>query len=310
MSQLVFLELGLSFCTVVDCDCHVSKAAKILGVTQPAVTMQLRRLEGILKKQLFEKKGSRLQLTHEGYQFYVMISGYSKTFSEFETVLRQYSGPYKKHDELKLLGNQSSYHFILPKVTKSFLDAFPKANVCIYLAETPQALDLLQKGEVDVAILPRRAGVSFPESVDYYPVFFYQPCLITLKDHPLAGKPSISLAEIADYDLILPAPDLIVIPNLYDIFPKQKKTKKLKLQMKNVESGRKFVEAGVAITISSDIIIEPDDPYLVATPLSHLFPSVDYGLVVSKSRPIPSHWESFKLICEEWEKIRISQVKY
>jgi len=78
---------------------------------------------------------------------------------------------------------------------------------------------------------------------------------------------------------------LRVIPNLYDIFPKNEIDKKLRINFVNWETTKKFIEAGLFISISSDIIIEDTDPLVVA-PLPHLFPPADYGFVVKCDRSI------------------------
>ena len=302
MSNFTFIELVHTFCVVVEHRCHVSQAAKTLHVSQPSVSMQLKRLEKLLKKILFNKTGNYLKLTRDGERFYHEFSGYTQTFSEFEARLSQYAAFAPVQDSLKILGNNSSYNFILPKITKTFLDDHPNVDLTIFFGESAEAVDWLFQGKIDVAILPRRSHAPFPTMCDYHPVFFYRPCLITPKKHPLAGKKKITVQEIMQYDLILPAPELVVIPGLYDIFPRNKISKRLTLNMANVESGRKFVEAGVAITISSDIIVEENDALVTATPLTHLFPIVDYGLLVSKSRPLPKLWSVLKATCEDIAK--------
>jgi LysR family cys regulon transcriptional activator len=300
MAQLQFLELIISFCTLVDSRSNVTGAAKKLGISQPALSMQIKRLENRLGYPLFFRSGKKLVLTKDGERFYISISGYAKTFREFEKFNPILENLSVKAYTLKILGNTSSYHYILPHLTKLLISKEPKVNLSIHFGESDDALKLLENGMIDVAILPRRAHAPFPDTFEYYPLFYYSPCLITLKDHPLAGKPNISVDEISQYNLILPSPELIVIPNLYDIFPKHHYVKTRRIQFMNIESSRKFVEADIAITISSDIIIEKNEPLLAATPLTHLFAKVDYGIVVSKNHALPPIWELFFTTCQEY----------
>lgn len=128
----------------------------------------------------------------------------------------------------------------MPKLSKKLFDRFPDLQLTIYFGETPQAISWLKDASIDIAILPRRTHLNFPEFCEYYPTFFYQPALITPKNHPLANKKNLTVQEISQYNLILPSPELIVIPNLYEIFPKKLQAKKLKIDFKNAESGRKL----------------------------------------------------------------------
>ena len=113
--------------------------------------------------------------------------------------------------------------------------------------------------------------------------------MITRADHPLAGRKNLSVEEISRYELTLPMEDYRVIPNLYDIFPAHEINKKLRVNFVNWETTRKYIEAGLVISISSDVIIDKDSDVLMGTPLSHLFSNAEYGFVIKrrKSKALP-----------------------
>jgi DNA-binding transcriptional LysR family regulator len=298
LDSITLLDLVQTFCVVVECRAHISKAAQSLQLSQPSVSMKIRRLERYLKYKLFEKKGTRLNLTLQGQTFYRSISGYAQSLTQFKSIIDAQAGHQVHNKSLSVLGNMSSFHYLLPKISKHFLDNQSDVQLTLNFGETNQAIEWLHSGDIDIALLPHRAFDEFPKDCEYFPIFFFTPCLITKKDHPLAGKKNLTIQEIAKYNLILPSPDLIVIPNLYEIFPQNQEAKTLKLQMKNIESGRKFVESGLAITISSDIILDEDDPYLVGTSLAHLLPFVNYGILLSKKRNMPQYFKAFKDSCD------------
>jgi hypothetical protein len=89
---------------------------------------------------------------------------------------------------------------------------------------------------------------------------------------------NLKTETIARYELALPDKELRVIPNPYDVFAQHNVGKRLRVSFTNYETTRKFIEAGLVISISSDVIIGEHDE-LLATPLTHLFREVEYGLM-------------------------------
>lgn len=264
---------------------NISRAAEHMGLTHSTVSLQIKALEDDLGVRLFVRNGPRIKLTHEGEKLLDLalphIDGIQNIHEQFHHELG-----HAARTELRVAANSTTLNFIFPAIAKNYLAEYPDIYITIHYAEHDDAMRKLQRGEVDVAILPRREHKPFPKDCEYTPMFYYVPSLITRRDHPLAGRKKLSVQEISRYELTLPAEDLRVIPNLYDIFPKHNINKKLRINFVNWETTRKYIEAGLAISISSDVIIGEDDT-LVATPLSHLFPMADYGFVMPRRKHAP-----------------------
>jgi len=264
---------------------NISKAAVHMGLTHASVSLQIKALEGDMGVRLFIRHGPRIALTEEGRSLLALslphIEGIDRIQEVFHTELAS-----QQRTELHIAANSTTLNFILPDVLKCYLGEHAHIYVTIHYAEHDEAMDKLARGEVDVAMLPKRAHKPFPAACEYIPTHHFTPSLITRPDHPLAGRCNLSVAEISGYELTLPAEDLRVIDALYDIFPAHNITKKLRVNFVNWETTRKYIEAGLVISISSDVIIGKNDT-LVATPLSHLFPQASYGFVVKRRKKIP-----------------------
>jgi len=264
---------------------NITRAAEHMGLTPSSVSLQIKALEDDLGITLFRRNGPQIALTEEGETLLNLalphIYGIQHLHDVFHRELQENG---TSHQDI--VANSTGLNFILPAIAKEYLATNQGSYITIHYAEHDEAIKKIQEGTVDVALLPRRAHKPFPKGVDYIPVFYYTPSLITRSDHPLAGCKKLSVQEISKYDLTLPAEDLRVIPNLYDIFPKHNINKKLRINFVNWETTRKYIEAGLVISISSDVIIGKNDT-LVATPLTHLFPMVDYGFVKKQGKILP-----------------------
>lgn len=264
---------------------NISRAAKHLGLTQSSVSVQIKALEDDLGCTLFTRHGPRIKLTAEGEKLLEMalplVDGIQNLYEEFHTEVKA-----QVRTELRIAVNNTVKNYLLPPVVNDYLQANPEIRVVLHYAEHDEAMRLIQQDEVDIAVLPRREHMPFPKAFEYQPVFFCKPCLITLKDHPLAGRKNLQVSEIKRYPLTLPAKDLRVIPNLYEVFGPLKRENQLRIGFVDSETGREYVETGFVITISSDVWVRKHD-ILAATPLSHLFSDIDYGVVRKRSATIP-----------------------
>lgn len=264
---------------------NISRAAEHMGLTHASVSLQIKALEDELSVQLFTRNGPRITLTDEGAKLLELALPHVEGIDALHTTFNQELVA-QERTELHIAANSTTLNFMLPDILSTYANAHPHIFTTIHYAEHDDALKKLSNGKVEIAMLPKREHKPFPASVEFIPTHHFTPSLITRPDHPLAGRRTLSVAEISRYELTLPAEDLRVIPNLYEIFPRHNINKKLRVNFVGWETTRKYIEAGLVISISSDVIIGKNDT-LVATSLAHLFPRVSYGFVVSKRKKLP-----------------------
>jgi DNA-binding transcriptional LysR family regulator len=272
---------------------NISRAADFMGLTHASVSLQIKALEQDLGISLFIRNGPNIFLTTEGER---LLAYALPLLEQIQDLPRNFSNALavQRKTEISIAANSTTLNFILPHIIKRFQKIHPDFIFNIHFCEQDESLEKIQTGLVDLALLPRRIHRPFPDLYLYTPIFYYTPCLITRPDHPLAGRNNLSVQEISQYDLVLPAPDLRVIPDLYDIFPQHNVTKTLKVNFINWETTRKYIEEDLAISISSDVILGDHDS-LVGTSLAHLFAPVDYGVVVRRGKNFDQHIMDFIL---------------
>ncbi len=262
----------------------LSKAANHLGLSHTAISLQIKSLEDDLKVQLFERKGPKIKPTKEAALLYNIANQHVQVingiFDEFVTQKNE-----DLSDEINIAANNSSLSYILPKLMKYYLKENPHIYPRIHFSEQEEGLEKLKKEEIDVLILPRREHRPIDLMFfEYTPMFYYAPVLFTLYNHPLAGKKKLTLEEICRYEFTLPSKGLTSVPYLDDIFKKYKIDKRFRIRFEDWSVARKYVEEGLVISIGADISHEGKRDVLCKTPLSHLFPVIDYGFVTMKNK--------------------------
>lgn len=129
----------------------ITETARRLGRTQPAITLQMQRLEELTQKQLFLHEGRRLTLTPDG-----------------STVLTYARSILRLHDELisqlasqeiegqVTLGTPDLYAaFMLPSILNVFRKAFPRIQVELNCALSTPLVGLVKRGDIDIALVTR-----------------------------------------------------------------------------------------------------------------------------------------------------------
>ena len=276
---------------------NISRAASFMGLTQSSVSLQIKALERDMGCQLFSRSGPKILLTEDGKKLLdlslPLLDGIHNLRETFH-----HQAKVRVNTELRIAVNNTVKNYLLPPVLRDFLERNTEISVVVTYAEHEEAMRLIEDEAVDIALLPRREHLPFPRTYDYTPMYFCKPCLITLPTHPLAGRSNLSVDEILTYPLTLPAEDLRVIPNLYEVFARKQRVDPLRMSFVNAETGREYIEQGLLITISSDIWMRPNDT-LAATPLSHLFPDVDYGMVRKRSKQMPQKVKKFLTVLQQ-----------
>jgi DNA-binding transcriptional LysR family regulator len=160
-----------SLVSVVDTG-SITETARRLGRTQPAISLQIQRLEQITGRILFSR---RMLLTPDGD----MVLAYAKSILRLhDELLSRLSSPeVQGHVVLGVPDLYAAY--MLPSVLSVFKEAFPRIQVELRCALSTPTVERVRRGEVDIALVTRmndftRGLVVHQErksSSDAYPIF-------------------------------------------------------------------------------------------------------------------------------------------
>jgi DNA-binding transcriptional LysR family regulator len=150
--NLISLDIRMlrSLISVVDTG-SITEAARRLGRTQPAITLQIQRLEDITGKVLFRYEGRRMGLTADGE----MVLAYAKSILRLHDELLARLSSRAVHGHV-VLGTPDLYAaYMLPSILSLFKEAFPRIQVELRCALSTPTVARVQRGEVDVALVTR-----------------------------------------------------------------------------------------------------------------------------------------------------------
>lgn len=143
------LRLLESFSAVMDAQ-SVTRAAELLGVTQPAVSAHIARLESEVGFALFERVGGRLKSSADGKRFYSEVRNALGTIARLEQV----AGSIRegKPETLTLASHPSASISVLPAVISELYARRSDARINMVNRTSEEVRGLFETGGVDIGI--------------------------------------------------------------------------------------------------------------------------------------------------------------
>jgi len=175
---------------------NYSLAAERLHMTQPAVSMQMKKLEDDIGLILFERKGKRIVLSDVGSDIYQHSRQLTVAYDHLIEAMHEIKDSHK--GRIKVAATTTSNHLITQMIA-----CFSKQNkdmkVALKITNREKLIQQLQNFEPDIVLMgeppPKLELVSEP--------LIPNPLLVIAHtNHPLAGKTGIPLKQIAEHEFV------------------------------------------------------------------------------------------------------------
>lgn len=142
---------------------NISKAAKELYISQPAISKSIQKLEDSVGVRLFDRSSRGVTLTSEGELLYSHVKSAFETLSLGEEKLRRSIALGVGHLSIGVSSTLCKY--ILLPYLKDFIKKYPHINISIACHSTNQTLALLEDGKLDVGLIGKPEN---SKNIDFY----------------------------------------------------------------------------------------------------------------------------------------------
>jgi DNA-binding transcriptional LysR family regulator len=243
-----------AFCEVVDRK-SFSNAAEHLGVTQPAVSLQVRSLEKRVGAKLLDRSGRRVEPTEAGQRLYRAAQ---RMLAVENQLLEELSGDDAElRGELALGASSGPGGTVVPVLLGEFQREHPELSVALSISDTNRVIEQVAERELELGIVgasPRHRGVVFE------PLFRDEVILVCPPGHRFAGK-QIAVEELRGEPLILMQEGAGVRQVIEDELrqgPVRLRDLDVRLELGLQESVRSAVAAGLGVTFISRSGVEAE----------------------------------------------------
>lgn len=272
-------------CAVVDSGFNISRAAKHLHATQPAVSKQLRLLENELGIELIVRQGDRpVGLTNVGERA-VLWARQALRCAENIRVLSQESNG--EEDGMLVLASSHSHskHLLLPALT-AFCRKYPRVRVTVIQRPPEEAAALVRDGMAAIAVT--HAPANLPRETVAVPFLTSDRMLVMPPGHPLLRVKELTLKKIAPYPLIMQRTNRPDAPQIERQFQEAGLPVHIAVQAIDTDVIKTYVAAGLGVGIIYEFAYNHRaDRGIRVRNVGHLFSPTSSTVVVRRNALLP-----------------------
>jgi len=273
-----------AFCAVVERR-SFSQAAERLGVTQPAVSLQVRSLERRLGRQLLDRSGRRVEPTEAGMKLYRSAQRLLALEEQIVTELAEEDGGALR-GTLEIGASTGPGSTVLALLLCEFQQRNPEVHVELSVFDTQRVVELVAERELELGVVGaarRHRGVVFERFLEDEVILICPP------GHPFAGR-TVTLDELAAERVIVMQEGAGVRQVIEDELRRVGRRLRdldIRLELGLQESAKTAVQAGFGVTFISRSSVESElaAGTLAAARVDGLDPRREISLVRATGRP-------------------------
>jgi LysR family transcriptional regulator, transcriptional activator of the cysJI operon len=238
-----------------------SQAAKINGITQSAVSQQLRAMENHFKILIVDRSQKQFKLTNEGKKLHEAAKEILNLYERLDCELQEMKKVISGNIRVSTIYSVGLHE--LPPYMKHFIQRFPTVNVHLEYRRSNLVYDDVLHNVVDLGII---AYPAKNRELEYIPFLEDELVVIASPEHPLAKQKSVEIQDLATHNYIGFDNDIPTRKATDQIFRDTRVSILPVMEFDNIETVKRAVEinAGIAIVPRGTVRQEVEKGLLVA----------------------------------------------
>ena len=276
---------------------NITRAAERLRVSQPNITVAIKKLEAELGIQLFDRSQKQLSLTPEGAVFLNRVELALRNIQDAVLEVNDYKQLQKGTIKIGIPPMMGAYLF--PKIFSSFQHRYSHLDIYLHEEGSMSIRGQLERDELDFGIIIISGAA---QNLQLLPMSRNQIVCCVPEDSPLAKKRAITWDDIADSNIVMLKEGSFLRQTILQGMKAAGSTPNIVLESNQVVTLKGLIASGVGIGFLLDMVVG-DTPGVKAVPLAEpIF--VDVGLAWKKDRYISKAAQSFIDFCKDLLKER------
>lgn len=224
----------------------MARAAGVLHLTPPAISMQIKEIETQVGLPLFDREGRKVTLSTAGEYFLVHARKLLVALKEAEDSMARFR---KLEKGLLTIGIVSTAKYFVPRLLARFHEEHPGVEVRLRVAgNREQLVSLLQAGEADLSIMgrPPKGLETRAEVFAAHPLVIVGP-----PEHPLLAATSLPVNALRGYPFIVREPGSGTRASMERFFGEHRFEPNITMDMSSNETIKQAVMAGMGLSFLS-----------------------------------------------------------
>ena len=257
---------------------NYSRAAEELCLSQPAVSMQIKQLEGHIGLPLFEQMGKKIFLTEAGRELHHYARSIAQQLTEMEAVFNEMKGLGQGKLTISVV---NTANYFTPRLLARFCQRYPEINVILQVANRDAVLKQLADNSTDLAIMGQP-----PKGLDLIAESFLDNPMVVIAapNHPLTAVKQVKFDQLAEQTFVSREQGSGTRSAMERVFAKYNIQPRISMEMETNEAIKQAVQAGMGLGILSlhSIELELETGRLAMLNVEH-FPLLRHWFVAHRS---------------------------
>ena len=223
-----------------------TQAADELCLTQPTVSMQIKKLTEAIGLPLFEHVGRNVEPTELGNELYSTCRAMFETLANLEMKASDMKG--LKRGRLRM-GVITTAKYLAPEMLGEFSHIYPGIDLSLKVTNRDSIIRRIRANEDDLYIMGQA-----PEGEFEVEAFSFAPnplVVMAPRNHPLVDKKNISLKEIVKEPFIVREPGSGIRDAMFKAFDEIGKRPAIRMELGNNEAIKHAVAGGLGLSVLS-----------------------------------------------------------
>lgn len=269
---------------------NFSKAAERLYITQPSVSHAIKQLEADLGVTLFVRTSRGVHLTREGEILFASVRPAVEIINNAQRKMSELKNLTSGH--ITIGGSDSTCkHFLLPHI-QTFQGRFPDIQIKLQHGSTPQIVDKLLNGVIDLGVIHLPISQSQIQITEFLSI--HSTFIVGEKYKHLTEK-TLTLNELINYPLISFSETSSSRRSLNQLFQKRGLTVNPDIEVGSVELMIECAKIGMGIAfITKELVLqELSDEKLYEVRITEKVEDRKIGLIINKEIPLSIAADNF-----------------
>lgn len=256
---------------------HFAKAAELCNVTQPTLSMQIKKLEEDLGVTIFDRSKKPILLTQSGALIIEQLQTLVFEAKKISSLIEQ--GEKKDLNGELIVGMIPTISpYLLPRLLPVVQKLYPRLSLRLREMQTEKIIEALETDEIDVGCLATPLG---KEKVIEYPLYYEPFYAVCKKDHELAQVKRLKHSHLKFNDLWLLEEGHCLRAQILDVcsLKKSQKLNSFNFESGNLETLKNIVNSYGGYTLLPALATEQLGQDVVLIPFERPIPSRQIGLV-------------------------------
>ena len=233
---------------------NFARASEKVFVSQPALSMQIKKLEETLGVEIFERDKQNFLITPVGAEIIKKAEIILQESEEIKMIAKNSKDPHKGEIRIGAFPTVASY--FLPNFVKNIHKKFPHLKIFLIESKSNELITKLKSGEIDFCLL---AMPIKDDNLIGEKIFSEKFLLATPKGHPFSKKSKIQIKELRKQELMLLEDGHCMRDQALEICSMVKAFENQDFKATSLETLRQMVANGTGITLMPEIAVRSDD---------------------------------------------------